>query len=143
MSRRKSRILAFQALYSWDVTRASLDDILTFAWLQNDSDSDAELSENAREERTFASLLISGTISNITEIDKVIAGHLSANWSFDRVNKVTIAILRVSTYEILYQKDVSAKIVIDEAVGIAKSYGPDDAYKFVNAILDKIEKNGQ
>lgn len=146
MSRRKGRILAFQALYSWDVSKSSLDDLLTFTWLQKDSEIEAgqeaqEPSENAKEERTFASLIISGTISNIDQIDKVITEHLSANWSFDRINKVALAILRTSAYEILYQKDVSPKIIIDEAVNIAKNYGTDDSYKFINAILDKIGKN--
>ncbi len=146
MSRRKGRILAFQALYSWDVSKSSLDDLLTFSWLQKDSEIEAgqeaqEPSENAKEERTFASLIISGTISNIDQIDKVITEHLSANWSFDRINKVALAILRTSAYEILYQKDVSPKIIIDEAVNIAKNYGTDDSYKFINAILDKIGKN--
>lgn len=146
MSRRKGRILAFQALYSWDVSKSSLDDLLTFSWLQKDSEIEdgeevQEPSDNAKEERTFASFIISGTISNIDAIDKAISDHLSANWSFERINKVALAILRTSTYEILYQKDVSPKIVIDEAVNIAKNYGTDDSYKFINAILDKIGKN--
>ena len=146
MSRRKGRILAFQALYSWDVSESSLDDLLTFTWLQKDSEIEAgveaaEPDENAKDERTFASFIISGTISHIDEIDKVITEHLSANWSFDRINKVALAILRTSTYEIMYQKDISPKIVIDEAVNIAKNYGTDDSYKFINAILDKIGKN--
>ena len=146
MSRRKGRILAFQALYSWDVSRASLDDILTFSCLQKDSEIEAgtepeEPSENAKEERLFASLIISGTISHIDEIDGVITAHLSANWSFDRINKVALAILRTSTYELMYQKEIDPKIVIDEPVNIAKNYGTDDSYKFINAILDKIGKN--
>lgn len=146
MSRRKGRILAFQALYSWDVSKSSLDDILTFSWLQKDSEIEAgaepeEPSDNAKDERTFASFIISGTISHIDEIDKVITEHLSANWSFERINKVALAILRTSAYELLYQKDISPKIVIDEAVNIAKNYGTDDSYKFINAILDKIGKN--
>ena len=146
MSRRKGRILAFQALYSWDVSKSSLDDLLTFTWLQKDSEIEAgveaaEPDENAKDERTFAGFIISGTISHIDEIDKVITEHLSANWSFDRINKVALAILRTSTYEIMYQKDISPKIVIDEAVNIAKNYGTDDSYKFINAILDKIGKN--
>ena len=145
MSRRKGRIIAFQALYSWDVTKASIDDLLTFSWLQKDSetseDSAALLSETAVEERTFASLIISGTISHIDEIDKIIESHLSASWSLDRLNKVALAILRTSTYEIKYQNNVSAKIIIDEAVNIAKDYGTDDSYKFINAVLDKIGKD--
>ena len=145
MSRRKGRILAFQALYSWDVSKSSIDDLLTYSWLQKDSELSEENvqepSENAKEERTFASLIIAGTIDHVDEIDKVIESHLSDSWSLGRLNKVALAILRTSTYEIIYQKSVSPKIIIDEAVNIAKDYGTDDSYKFINAVLDKIGKD--
>ena len=148
MSRRKGRIIAFQALYSWDVSKSSLDDLLTFSWLQKDAEiaageevPAAELSETAKEERTFASLIIAGTISHIDEIDKLIETHLSSSWSIDRISRVSLAILRTSVYEILFQNDADAKIVIDEAVNIAKDFDTDDSYKFINAVLDKIGKD--
>lgn len=132
MSRRKSRILAFQGLFSWDASKAPLEDILSFSWVQN---------EESQDETTFASLIISGTIDHIDEIDKMIENHLTASWSMDRINRVTLAILRTSVYEILFQKDIDKKIVIDEAVNIARDYGTDDSYKFINAVLDKIGKD--
>ena len=151
MSRRNGRVIAFQAVYSWDVTKASLDDLLTFEWLQKDKEIDGsidpadqpvvELSETSKEERTFASLIIAGTISHIDEIDKLIENHLSSSWSMDRISRVALAILRTSVYELLFQKDSEAKIVIDEAVNIAKDFDTDDSYKFINAVLDKIGKD--
>ena len=145
MSRRKGRILAFQALYSWDVSQSSVEDILTFSWLQNDSENsdsqeNTEPSEAAKEERMFASLIIAGTIDHITQIDELIKNHLSSNWTLERINKVTLAILRTSIYEMKFQADAQQKIVIDEAVNIAREFGPDDSYKFINAVLDKIGK---
>ena len=146
MSRRKSRILAFQALYSWDVSKAPLEDILNFSWLQKDSEikegqEQAQPDEGLKEDETFASLIISGTIDHVDEIDKVIESYLSSSWSLERLNKVALAILRTSAYEIMFQKDIDPKISIDEAVHIAKDYGTDDSYKFINAVLDKIGKN--
>lgn len=146
MSRRNGRVIAFQALYSWDVSKASLEDLLTFTWLQKDAELHseepaAEPTESAKEERTFASLIIAGTIEHIEEIDKLIESHLSASWSMERINKVTLAILRISIYEMKFQNFAQPGIVIDEAVNIAKHYGADDSYKFINAILDKIGKN--
>ena len=145
MSRRNGRVIAFQALYSWDASRVPLEELLAFSWLQKDeelsSDKPAEPSETAKEERTFASLLIAGAIEHIDEIDKLIVEHLSPSWSMERINKVTLAILRVSIYEMKFQNFAQSGIVIDEAVNIAKNYGPDDSYKFVNAILDKIGKD--
>jgi len=146
VSRRKARIIAFQALYSWDVSKSSLEDLLTFTWLQKDSALSKEneeevLSDNAKEERTFASLIIAGTIEHISEVDKLIESHLSDSWSMDRINKVTLAILRTSVYEMKFQADAKPFVVIDEAVNIAKDYGTDDSFKFINAVLDKIGRD--
>lgn len=146
MSRRKGRILAFQALYSWDVTKQSLDDLLSFSWLQKDAEIEGvvepvEPTASAKEERTFASLIIAGTIDHVDEVDALIEAHLADNWSKDRLNKVTLAILRTSVYQMKFQPEANAGIIIDEAVNIAKEYGTDDSYKFINAVLDKIGKD--
>lgn len=146
MSRRNGRIIAFQALYSWDVSKSSLEDLLTFSWLQKDSEiaagaEEKEPTETAKEERTFASLIIAGTIDHIAEIDDMIKNHLSSSWTMERINKVTLAILRTSIYEMKFQSSSQPGIIIDEAVNISKNYGTDDSYKFINAVLDKISKN--
>ncbi len=147
LSRRKSRILAFQAVYSWDLSKESIDDILSFSWLQKDSEIKdgvkKEFSESEKEEQTFASFIIKGTIDHVDEIDELIKNHLSSSWSMERLNKVTLAILRISIYEMLYQQGSVPKIVIDEAINIAKDYGPDDSFKFINAVLDNINRDAK
>ena len=132
MSRRKSRIIAFQAIYSWDVSGESLDNLTQFSWV----DSKENLDES---ELTFSRLLIAGTIENIEKVDELIKSHLSENWSFDRLNKVTLSILRISIYSLVFQKEIAPSIVIDEAISIAKEFGPQDSFKFINAMLDKIQ----
>lgn len=145
MSRRKSRILAFQALFSWEASESTLEDLLTFSWSYKDSEvlkeSPVLESEAIKDEKLFASLLVSGTIDRITEIDQLISENLSDNWKIERINKVALAILRIAIYELKFQPDSVAKIVIDEAVNIAKQFGADDSYKFINAILDKLGNN--
>ncbi len=156
MSRRNGRILAFQALYSWDVNKSPLDELLTFSWAgkQNDenasdedkaleavTDKNAEENPYKQEEMTFASLLASGTINHIDEVDALIEQNLAQGWKKDRLNKVALAVLRISVYEIVYQKDCNLGIVVDEAISIAKQFGAEDVYKFINAVLDKIGKN--
>ncbi|WP_027728747.1 transcription antitermination factor NusB [Treponema sp. C6A8] len=150
MSRRKGRILAFQVLFSWEATKSSLDDLLNFSWLQKDSEftanpeteaAVAEVKESSKEEQTFASLIASGTVDHISEIDEMIKAHLTKDWSLERINKVTLAILRTSIYEMKFQTGSTPQIVIDEAVKIAKDFGTDDSYKFINAVLDKIGKD--
>lgn len=136
MSRRKSRIIAFQAIYSWDVSGESLDNLTQFSWV----DSKENLDES---ELTFSRLLIAGTIENIEKVDELIKSHLSENWNFDRLNKVTLSILRISIYSLVFQKDIAPSIVIDEAIDLAKEFGPQDSFKFINAMLDKISKEQQ
>jgi N utilization substance protein B len=133
-SRRKSRIVAFQALYAWDASTMALDQLLSFSWLGEDSAArtDDEL-------KAFASLIVSGTIENIEAVDAAIKKHLE-HWAFERLKKVDLAILRVSIYSLLFQSDIPAQITIDEAIEIAKEYGAEDSYRFINGVLDAVWK---
>ena len=135
MARRKGRILAFQALYSWDLGNVDIDNVLDFAWVEKET-----LERMGDESLSFTRLLVSGTIEHIEEIDSVIKSHLT-NWDFDRLNKVDLAILRISVYPLLFQKDLHSSIIIDEAIDISKEFGSDDSFKFINAILDAIKKS--
>lgn len=134
MSRRKGRILAFQGLYSWNVGGLNKEDVLSLSWTENENGEPCDM-----ETTVFARVLLAGAIENNEEIDSLIKSHLSG-WDFDRVNKVSLAILRMSVYSLLFQKEIPPTIVIDEAIDIAKEYGPDDSFKFVNAVLDNIRK---
>ena len=134
-SRRKGRILAFQALYAWDASHISLEDLLSFSWIEEDKRETLE-----DELKTFASLLITGTLENIDAVDECIKRHLE-HWSLERLKKVDLAVLRLSVYSLLYQKDVPAQITIDEAIEIVKEYGSEDSYRFVNGVLDGIWKS--
>lgn len=135
MARRKGRILAFQALYSWDLGNVDVDNVLDFAWVEKET-----LERMGEESLSFTRLLVSGTIEHIEEIDSVIKSHLT-NWDFDRLNKVDLAILRISVYPLLFQKDIHSSIIIDEAIDISKEFGSDDSFKFINAVLDSIRKS--
>jgi N utilization substance protein B len=134
-SRRKARILAFQALYSWDVHYSQTGELsvpeglLDFPWVQNSND----------EMTAFSRLLTTGAIENISAIDKMIRRHL-LNWDIKRLNRVDLAGLRMSVYTLMFQTDMPPGIVIDEAIGISKEYGTDDSYRFVNGVLDSIRK---
>lgn len=164
MSRRISRILAFQALYSWDVAGVDLEDLVSFSWLERDVFDASEVGEDSSEEIKYclqekqmsqfeklapakkqevfdyARLLVNGTVENISQIDELIKNNLSSKWTIERLNKVALAVIRMSVYSLLYQKDVDPKITIDEAVEIVKDYGEDATHKFTNAILDHISK---
>jgi len=100
VSRRKGRIIAFQALFSWDANNIPLEDLLNFTWLKKETEESDKEKDNSKDELMFASLIVTGTLNNIEKIDELIDSHLSANWSRDRINKVALAILRTSIYEL-------------------------------------------
>ena len=132
--RGQQKVIAFQALYSWDVNAVSLEELLEFSWVDS-----AVLDRMGSDNLLFTKLLISGTIENIEEIDSVIKKHLTAKWSFERISKVDLAVLRLSVYPLLYQKDMPASIIIDEAIDISKEFGSDDSFKFINGVLDSVK----
>jgi len=136
-SRRKARILAFQALYAWDASGGAAVDLLAFPWLDEDKRSkmDEELA-------AFARILIAGALENIAAVDEAIRSHLQ-NWSFERLKRVDLAVLRIGAYSLLFQQDIPVQITIDEAIEIAKEYGSDDSYRFINGVLDAIRKTRQ
>jgi N utilization substance protein B len=134
-SRRKARILAFQALYAWDASGGTASGLTSFEWLEEEKR--ASLDE---EVAVFARLLIAGTLENIDAIDAAIRSRLE-NWSFERLKRVDLAVLRIGAYSLMYQQDIPAQITIDEAIEIVKEYGSEDSYRFVNGVLDGIWKS--
>ena len=133
IGRRRGRILAFQALYAWDAGSISPDDLLTFPWVER---ADKELHND---DFLFSQVLFLGTVEHINKIDTLITKNLE-NWDFKRLKLVDKAILRLGTYSLLFQQDTDPRIVINEAVSIARTYGTDDSFKFVNAVLDSIKR---
>jgi len=80
-----------------------------------------------------------GIYERITEIDNLISQHL-INWDFSRISYLERSILRLGTYELLYEMDVPIEVTLDEMIEIAKKYGSEESGKFINGILDKIAK---
>jgi N utilization substance protein B len=143
-SRRKGRILAFQALYSWDAACKPLpgkvsipENLLNFSWLEKEKRE--KLDESIAD---FSRLLITGVIENIEAVDAMIRSHLQ-HWDFSRLNRVDLAILRMSAYTIMFQASMAPSIVIDEAIGISKEFGADESFRFVNGVLDSIRRSVQ
>jgi N utilization substance protein B len=133
-ARRTGRIIAFQSLYRAEVAGAGLEELFDFSWMDGEKTGAA-----ADEALLFARLLIQGTLENLPRIDEAIRAQLE-NWDFSRLNKVDLAILRMSVYCLLFQPDIPPTVTIDEAVDISKSFGTEDSYRFVNGVLDAVRK---
>jgi len=89
-------------------------------------------------QREFALGLYNGVLEHLDAIDSEIKAHLK-DWDFNRLDHVDKSILRLGTYELLYT-DLDRAVIINEAVELAKELGSDQSPKFVNGVLDAIEK---
>jgi transcription antitermination factor NusB len=74
---------------------------------------------------------------NLEEVDKIIETS-APSWPIGKINKIDLAILRQATYELVYIKDAPPKVVVDEAVELAKEYGSDSSPGFINGALGKL-----
>jgi len=127
LERTRARRQALQILYQRDVTGETVSRILA---QKSYSTEDGEPDE-------FCRTLVEGVERYAPGIDETIA-EVSENWTVSRMPFVDRNILRLATYEILYDTEVPPSVAINEAVELAKVYGGEDSSKFVNGVLGKI-----
>jgi N utilization substance protein B len=85
-------------------------------------------------------MLVAGVVEFRPVLDRTIR-EVAKNWSLERMAPVDLTILRIGTYELLYQPDIPGRVTLNEAIEIAKRYGSKESPSFVNGLLDKIAKN--
>ena len=102
-------------------------------------DLESVFHENLEIDNKFVRDIVDGVLENKDNIDKIIGKYLE-NWDLDRLGKTDRAILRLSTYEMLYYNTPKV-VVINEAVELAKKYSDEKIVKLINAVLDKIRDN--
>jgi transcription antitermination protein NusB len=125
-SRHQARERALQILFQYDIHgRSGL--WLDVFWKENGA---------ADEVKAFAERLVAGVLEHKKDLDTLI-GKYATNWKVSRMPIVDRNILRSGMYELLWMDDVPAKVTVNEAIELAKSFGDDDAAKFVNGILDQ------
>ena len=81
--------------------------------------------------------IVDGVRSHINEIDKIIE-ECAPDWPIDKIAKIDLVILRIAIFEALFGKKTPIKVVIDEAVEIAKEFGNDTSHKFVNGVMGTV-----
>ncbi|MFT5294192.1 MAG: N utilization substance protein B [Colwellia sp.] len=127
--RRKARELAVQAIYSWQLSKNSVTDIEVNFLTDNSA---------RRFDIPYFQQLLHGVTKSVGSIDEAISPHVDRPLA--EVDHVEKAIIRVAIYELKDCKDVPYKVVINEAIELAKSFAADDSHKFVNGVLDKAVK---
>lgn len=132
--RRAAREAALQMLYQWEVGRTGAHEAIVTYWGAREPDE--ALSETLRE---FADSLVHGTIRRVAEIDRLLSAH-AVNWRLERMAILDRLILRLAIYELLAEPGTPPKVVINEAIELARSYSGDEAVGFVNGVLDAVRK---
>jgi len=127
--RRKARELAVQAIYSWQLSKNAVNEIETNFLVDNSA---------RRFDIPFFQQLLRGVTSCASELDLLISPHVDR--PINDVDHIEKAILRVAIFELKECLDVPYKVVINEAIELAKSFAADDSHKFVNGVLDKAVK---
>jgi len=141
MSRRQAREFALQFIFSVDFNKEeSVNELL-----EEFHESETAFIDNndfTKKDIEFANSLINGTVENMEKIDELISKS-AIGWTFDRIAKVDLAILRLAIFEIYFMEDVPEGVSANEAVDLAKKYSADVAGSFVNGVIGKIirEKN--
>ena len=130
-TRRTGRSYALQLLYARD---GDSSNDLASAAINWASEFELEIEESAQ---TFARDLVSAAVARAAEVDELIASA-SKNWRIDRMSRVDRNILRLGACELVAFKDVPVKVVINEAVELAKRFGTAESSAFVNGVLDRI-----
>ena len=119
--------------------------ILCFEMLFSDADVD-ELAENAGEARDeflsdYAIDCAKGVKAHLEEIDARIGSNLKSGWKISRISRVSLAILRLAVYEILFVDDIPVSVSINEAVELSKKYTVQDDTSFINGVLGSIARS--
>lgn len=134
-SRHRAREAALQMLYQWEVGRTSMPDVLRSFWLQAQPDGDAVPDEL----RGFAERLAGGVTDTIGNIDPVIA-EAAEHWRIERMNVMDRLILRLAIYEFMHEPETPARVILNEALELARTFSGDEAVRFVNGVLDAVRR---
>lgn len=126
-ARRRARECTVQALYSWAVSGNTAEQVeLAFVLDQDMNGVD----------KPYFRKLFRQTVENIETIDFSISPYIDR--AFDELDSIETAILRLAVYELRFELDVPYKVVINEAIEVAKVFGADESHKYINGVLDKI-----
>lgn len=134
MTRTETRELAFELLYSLEIQKIDQkeynEQIGLFLTEQNITQEKA---------KTYMMETVKGIAQNESNILELISQNLKEKWSIERISKINITLLKLAIYEIVYAK-LPYKVVVNEAVEIAKKYGDDNSPSFINGVLANVIK---
>ncbi len=134
-NRHLARSIAMQSLYQWDF-KGGPTAVLPAIIDQNLEEFGAGLEDD----KQYVHDTVNGVIDNIKKIDEIISKY-ATNWPIDQITLIDSNTLRVGIYELKFNDEIPAKVAINEAIEVAKTYGGVTSGKFVNGVLGAIYKD--
>ncbi len=135
-NRHLGRIVALQTLYEYDFRISSTDQSVE---LDEILKRNISRYKETIDDKKFINDLVHGTEDNSKKLDGVI-GPIAPEWPVDQIARIDKIVLRIALYELLIDDDVPPKVVINEAVELAKAFGGDNSSKFINGVLGTAYK---
>jgi N utilization substance protein B len=136
-ARKAARMSAVQALYQMELTGNDAESVAQ-EFVDHRFQHEAGPTMAAEPDVAYFRAIVRGVPHSQAEIDRAIALCLSADWRLTRIDSILRAILRAGTYELIGQRDVPVRVVIDEYLDIAHAFFQGEEPAFVNAVLDKL-----
>lgn len=138
-ARHRAREAALQMLYQWEVGRASAHEAIVTYWPSRDAEGAGDGTALAPGARDFANALVRATIERVAEADALIGAH-ARNWRVERMAVIDRLVLRLAIAELLTDPDVPGRVVINEALELARTFSGEEPVPFINGILDAVAK---
>jgi N utilization substance protein B len=146
-ARHHAREAAVQMLYQWEVGHASVEDVADRFFRERSAPGPGDEDEHAEEapvvlsaaQRVFALALLRGVVANTGVLDPLIA-DAAQHWRLERMAVVDRLILRIAVYEFQFLPVTPARVVINEALELARTFSTEEAVRFINGLLDGIRK---
>jgi N utilization substance protein B len=146
-TRHRARQAALQMLYQWEVGRVSAHEAVRTYWPgrdaspspddeRADASPDAMIDENTR---VWANALVAGTIARVTDTDELIAAH-TKNWRIERMAVIDRLVMRMAIYELMTETGTPAKVIINEALELARTFSGEEPVPLINGVLDAVRK---
>ena len=131
-NRHLGRIVALQTLYEFEFRKEVRDDTVDQADILT---RNLEKYESSVDDIDFVKNLVSGVLNRVAELDELLR-PLAPEWPLEQIARIDRAVLRIGLYELMFSEEsVPPKVVINEAVELAKAFGSDNSGKFVNGVL--------
>ena len=132
--RRRAREAALQMLYGCEIGKAGAYEAIATYWPAREPDEQLDAPH-----QEFANRIVRGALERRDEIDRLLTDH-AQNWRIERMAVIDRIVLRIGVYEMLAESETPSKVIINEAIELARSFSGEESVPFVNGVLDGVRK---